>query len=415
MTNRFLQISLACLVAGIFASAPAQAKEPKLESTDIMIPSGDAGIQLFVRNKHLAGKESSPDKILLFVHGATYPAETAFDLPIEGVSMMDLIASRGYDVYLVDVRGYGRSTRPPEMSQPPAANKPLVSTQVAAHDLGAAVDYILKKRKVFKINVMGWSWGTSISGLYTSGHNDKVSKLVLYAPQWIRNEPPAPVAANAPPMGAYRLVSKESAKARWLKGVAADKQADLIPPGVFDAWADATWATDPESSKHNPPMLRAANAPPLGAYRLVSKDSAKARWLKGVAEDKQAALIPPGVFDAWADATWATDPESTKQSPAMLRAPNGVFDDNLKYWSAGKAQYDPGKITVPTLLLHAEWDADLPSYLAQNYFAQLKNTPYKRLVELSEGTHTVMMEKNRMQFFHELMGFLDEEKPLALK
>ena len=54
-----------------------------------------------------------PDKILLFVHGATYPAETAFDLPIEGVSMMDLIAMRGYDVYLVDVRGYGRSTRPP--------------------------------------------------------------------------------------------------------------------------------------------------------------------------------------------------------------------------------------------------------------------------------------------------------------
>jgi hypothetical protein len=26
-----------------------------------------------------------------------------------------------------------------------------------------------------------------------------------------------------------------------------------------------------------------------------------------------------------------------------------------------------------------------------------------------------MMEKNRMQFFRELMGFLDEEKPLALK
>jgi pimeloyl-ACP methyl ester carboxylesterase len=307
---------------------------------------------LFVRNKHPAGRESSPDKILLFVHGATYPAETAFDLPIEGVSMMDLIAGRGYDVYLVDVRGYGRSTRPAEMSQPPAANKPIVSTEVAAHDLGVAVDYILKQRKVAKIDVMGWSWGTSIAGMYTSGHNDKVNRLVLYAPQWIRNEPPAPVAADAPP---------------------------------------------------------------LGAYRLVSKDSARARWLKGVAEDKQADLIPPGVFDAWANATWATDPESAKQDPPMLRAPNGVFEDSMKYWSAGKAQYDPGKITVPTLLLHAEWDADLPSYLAQGYFAQLKNAPYKRLIELSEGTHTVMMEKNRMQFFHELMGFLDEEKPLALK
>jgi pimeloyl-ACP methyl ester carboxylesterase len=265
---------------------------------------------------------------------------------------MDLIAARGYDVYLVDVRGYGHSTRPVEMSQPPEANKPIVSTKIAAHDLGAAVDYILKKRKVSKIDVMGWSWGTSIAGLYTSEHNDKVNRLVLYAPQWIRTEPPAPVAANAPPLGAYRLVSKESAKARWLKGVAEDKQADLIPPGVFDAWADATWATDPEAGKQNPPMLR---------------------------------------------------------------APNGVAEDGLNYWSAGKALYDPGKITVPTLILHAEWDADLPSYLAQGYFAQLKNTPYKRLIELSEGTHTVMMEKNRMQFFHELMGFLDEEKPLALK
>ena len=179
------------LATGLFAFPPANAKEPKLETSDAMIPSGDAGIQLFVRNKHLAGRESSSDKILLFVHGATYPAETAFDLPIEGISMMDLIAMRGYDVYLVDVRGYGRSTRPPEMSQPPEANKPIVSTKVAAHDLGAAVDYILHKRKVSKINLMGWSWGTSIAGSYTSEHNDKIEKLVLYAPQWIRNEPVA--------------------------------------------------------------------------------------------------------------------------------------------------------------------------------------------------------------------------------
>ena len=206
MIDRFLQMSLACLVAATLGGAAAQAKGPKLETTDTMIPSGDTGIQLFVRNKHISGRAASPDKILLFVHGATYPAETAFDLPIEGASMMDLVAGRGYDVYLVDVRGYGRSTRPAEMSPPPAANKPIVSTAVAARDLGAAVDYILKKRKVSKINVMGWSWGTSIAGLYTSEHNDKVSRLVLYAPQWIRTEPPAPAAANAPPLGAYRLV-----------------------------------------------------------------------------------------------------------------------------------------------------------------------------------------------------------------
>src|SRR6201996_877476 len=343
--------SWACLAAGTFLmNAPAQAASPKLETTEAMIPSGDPGIELFVRNKHPVGMQKfSSDRILLFVHGATYPAETAFDLPIEGVSMMDLIAQRGFDVYLVDVRGYGRSTRPPEMSQPPEANKPITSTETAAHDLGVAVDYILKKRGVSKIDVMGWSWGTSIAGMYTSEHNAKVDRLVLYAPQWIRAEPPA------------------------------------------------------------------ANQPPLGAYRLVSKDSARERWLKGVPEDKKATLIPPGVFDAWADATWATDPEAAKHSPPMLRAPNGVFEDGINYWNAGKALYDPGKITVPTLILHAEWDADLPSYLAQNYFKQLTHTPYKRMIELSEGTHTVMMKKNRMQFFHDLFGCLDEEKPLALK
>ena len=121
------------------------------------------------------------------------------------------------------------------------------------------------------------------------------------------------------------------------------------------------------------------------------------------------------MFDAWANATWATDPKRQNKIRRCCARRTACWRTARNTYGAGKALYDPGKITVPTLLLHAEWDADLPSYLAQGYFAQLKNTPYKRLIELSEGTHTVMMEKNRMQFFHELMGFLDEEKPLALK
>src|SRR5207245_10288471 len=99
----------------------------------------------------------------------------------------------------------------------------------------------------------------------------------------------------------------------------------------------------------------------------------------------------------------------------MLRAPNGVIAVGLATWHAGKAPYDPGRITVPTFLIHAEWDFDLPSYQAQEYFAQLKNVPYKRLVEIGEGTHTVMLQQNLMRFFREIMGFLDEEEPLALR
>ena len=100
---------------------------------------------------------------------------------------------------------------------------------------------------------------------------------------------------------------------------------------------------------------------------MCRRTSAKARWLKGVAEDKKEGLIPPGVFEQWADATWATDPEATKHNPPMLRR-TACSKTSTNISLPGKPLYDPGKITVPTFLIHAEWDADLPSYQAQEYF-----------------------------------------------
>ncbi len=342
--------ALSAMAMSLALSGAALAQTPKLVTTDAMIPSSDPNIKLFVRNKHAETMTSfSPDKTLLFIHGATYPADTSFDLPIDGASMMDLFAESGFDVYLVDVRSYGRSTRPPEMDQPPEANKPIATSEEAGADLGSAVDYILAKRGIPKLDLMGWSWGTSIAGAYTASHDDKINRLVLYAPIWTF-------------------------------------QPTVAPP-----------------------------AAPLPAYRLVSKDEARARWLKGVPEDKQATLIPPGVFDAWWNATIAEDPVGSKMNPPKLRAGNGVIAEVVNTWRAGKPYYDPAKITVPTLVIHAEWDADLPTYMTNAYFAKLTNTPYKRFVQLGEGTHTVMLEKNRMQFFHEILGFLDELNATALK
>ena len=91
----------------------ATAAPPKIVMEEFQIAAVDPGVMLYVRNKHAEElKTSSAEKILLFVHGATYPSETAFDLQLNGLSWMDYIAQRGYDVYLVDVRGYGKSTRP---------------------------------------------------------------------------------------------------------------------------------------------------------------------------------------------------------------------------------------------------------------------------------------------------------------
>src|SRR3954471_24418843 len=83
-------------------SAPAQPAGPPPATGEFLVSNADPGVQLYVRNKHPRGASRfSADNIVLFVHGATYPAETAFDLQLDGLSWMDYIASRGYDVYLV--------------------------------------------------------------------------------------------------------------------------------------------------------------------------------------------------------------------------------------------------------------------------------------------------------------------------
>ncbi|MGZ5038201.1 MAG: alpha/beta hydrolase [Usitatibacter sp.] len=327
------------------SESSVQAIQP-LAMEEFMVPS-DPGIEIYVRNKHPAGvSQYSSSKVVLYVHGATYPAETAFDLRLDGVSWMEWIAQRGYDVYLVNLRGYSRSTKPREMSEPPEKNPPPGRVDQGVRDVAAAVEFIRKRRGVDKVNLIGWSWGTSVMGKYTTLNNDTVEKLVLYAPQWLRTT------------------------------------ASLVQSGG---------ATTP-------------------AYRTVTKTAARDRWLTGVPADKKATLIPPGWYEAWEEATFDTDQKGPQ--PGSLRAPNGVVADGAEFWSAQKPLYDPGLIRVPTFLVHAEWDADLPSYMAQQYFGKLTNVPYKAFLEIGEGTHTVIMEKNRMQLFQGVQAFLDgQQKP----
>ena len=111
--------AIAAPVLAAAVPAAAQTTVPRILSEDLMVPSRDPGIELFLRNKRPESLNAhQPDRTLLMVHGATYPAHTAFDLPLGGLSWMDYIAGRGFDVWSLDLRGYGRSTRPPEMAQP---------------------------------------------------------------------------------------------------------------------------------------------------------------------------------------------------------------------------------------------------------------------------------------------------------
>jgi len=202
--------------------------------------------------------------------------------------------ARGYDVYLLDIRGYGKSTRPPELAQPPDANPPIVRTATAVKDISAViVDSILKRRNIPRLVLLGWSWARFHVRPTPTQNPSKVERLVLYAPIWIG-------------MTGRLAVAKAGARL--------------------------------------PPTAR-------------SRAKRRARWYKRRARRQKATLIPAGFFDAWADATFATDAEGAKMDPPILRAPNGVMADCAEYWWVGKSYYDPAKVTAPALLVTAAWDS----------------------------------------------------------
>jgi pimeloyl-ACP methyl ester carboxylesterase len=319
----------------------------QIVTEEMMIASDTLAIHLFVRNKRRADlSRFTSDNTVLFVAGSTYPASTTFDLPLDGLSWMDHLAAQCNDVYLVDVRGYGSSTRPPEMNAPAGDNAPAVRTPVAVRDVASAADFVRARHGLEKINLIGWSWGTSLMSRYAIEHPDAVNKLVLIAPQWLRETP---------------------------------------------SLADSGGA--------------------LGAYRIVDRSAAKARWLNGVPEQSRDALLPEAWFEAWADATFASG--QAGPGAGQLIAANGTVLDSREYWAAGKPLYEPERITVPVLIVHAEWDRDCPLDMSRAVFGKLTSAPYRRWVEIGEGTHSVFLEKNRWQVFSAADQFLAERPDLV--
>ena len=333
--------ALAALATVALVGCSAMLPPSSVVSEEFMIPSQDPGIRVHLRNKHAAQQDAfGPDRIVLFVHGATFPSETMFDIDLPGGSWMEHAAQRGFDAYIVDIRGYGRSTRPGAMSLPPADSPPFAGADDAVRDIAAAVDFILQRRGVAKISLVGWSMGTTFMAKYASLSPGKVEKLVLYAPVW--HEP----SLKAPPYsGAYRTGTREAVRGFNTAGIPKDRVAEISPAGWYEKWWQANLATDPEGAARNPPVLR---------------------------------------------------------------APNGVLRDLNEFWAKGKATYDAAAITAPTLLIMGEWDVITPPEQGLALFKRLIHAKERRVMVLSEGSHSMGVEKNRMHLIREVQNFLEE-------
>jgi pimeloyl-ACP methyl ester carboxylesterase len=324
-------------------------RQKRIEAAEIVfeeyrIPSNTAGVDLYLRNKRSNSLTARlPERTIVMVHGATFSSGSLYDVPLGGFSFLDYLAAEGFDVFAVDVRGYGLSSRPDEMEVDGALNPPLVGTETGVADFTAAVDFVLKHRRLQKTNIFAMSWGGTVAGAFTARNPSKVAKLALLAPQWVSAKP-IPL-----DMGGH-----------------------------------------------------------LECYRLVPVKDTRTRWLNTVPERFRDSLIPDGWFDAWAAATLAEDPWSTGKAPDRLRATNGPIQDIRDYWAVGKPFYNPSDIEVPVLLVHGEWDYDVPIDLALAYFGELRSAPYRRWVEIGEATHMLLLEKNRLQAFNAIRDFYTE-------
>ena len=178
-----MKFAFAAVLAATLLATIAFAQTPKLATEETMVKSPDPGIEIYVRNKHPSGMTSfRSERSLLFVHGATYPASTTFDLPLDGESWMDYIAARGFDCMSSTSAATASQAGRRRCPRTGAGHPPIVRGDTAIKDIGAIIDFILSRRNIPRLNLMGWSWGTVTMATYTTQNPQKVERLALYAP-----------------------------------------------------------------------------------------------------------------------------------------------------------------------------------------------------------------------------------------
>ncbi len=314
--------------------------------------------EIYVREKVLAktlARGGPPaDRVALFVHGAGTPSEVAFDVPYKDYSWMAYLARAGFDVYAMDMTGYGRSTRPAVMNDPcnfgqeqqaqfvgtalkavcpPSYDKPITTMSSDWNDLGAVVDYIRAQRHVDKIALLGWSQGGPRTAGYTARNPDKVSRLVVLAPAYNRDMPgdaPDILPTIAAPMNSQ---SESDFAANW------DRQVGC--PDQYEQGASrAVWSG------------------------LIASDPLGKTWGTGV---RRAPSVPTWGFNKDVAAT----------------------------------------ITVPYLMISGQHDKQVDPQRVRDLFADLGSTD-KVFIDLACSSHNAMWEKNHMLLFQASLEWLED-------
>jgi pimeloyl-ACP methyl ester carboxylesterase len=256
-------------------------------------------------------------RVVLFIHGAGTPGEVSFDVSYRDYSWMEFLARAGFDVFAMDMTGYGRSTRPSAMNDPcnlsseqqqeltlgghseacaPSYGQQMTTIASDWNDIGAVVDHVLALRHVSQVSLVAWSLGGPRAGGYAAQHPDKVQKLVFLAPAYTRNgagQPPAQVPAAG---AAMTKQSRDDLTALWNRQVGCAGQYEQ---GAFDALWSAMIDSDPVGATWGSGVRRAPQVTSWGWNASVVAATQIPTLMVTGAHDKQ--VMPERVHDFYAD------------------------------------------------------------------------------------------------------------------
>lgn len=249
---------------------------------DFYVP-GENGIQLFVRQ--VTAKQAAWDApAIVLIHGARVPGIASFDLDVPGGSLAADRAARGLIVYVMDVRGYGASTRPKEMGESPTGRAALVRSNEAARDIGSVVDWICARRRIEKVALFGWATGGQWAGYFASLFPDKVRALImlnsLYGGSSVHplmghgsdmEDPSHRGHFNSSACGSYRLNEEKSLFGVWDRSIPVDNKSEC---GIR-RWLAPTRPLLCTAIRPVPPAPRRVFARRVGRWKTAST------WLQG--------------------------------------------------------------------------------------------------------------------------------------
>jgi pimeloyl-ACP methyl ester carboxylesterase len=323
------------------------------------VVQGEAGVVLFVREVCAAGPAVQPGVPILLVHGARVPGIASFDLPVPGGSLAADLAEAGHPVYIMDVRGYGGSTRPAAMERE-AAGPPLVRSAEVVRDLAVVVEWISERQGGRPIAALGWATGGQWLGHYATLYADSLSHLIL-------------------DNSLYGTVPDHPSLGR------GSSLEDPQHPGQFNQ----------------------AETP---AYRYNTAASLVAGWDASIPLAEKAEWYDPAVVAAYQVAALASDPTSGTRTPPSFRAPTGALEDSF-YLATGRQLWDASYLRARTLVLRSERDfwsrPEDPPRLA----VHAVHAPVVRQVTLPSATHFVHLdrpERGLDRFLREVLAFLRE-------